>query len=83
MKYLLDTNACIGILKGKSSILRKRIENIKNADICIPSIVRYELLYGAYKSNQSEKTLEKLADFFSHFSSLAFDDITAKSAGKI
>jgi tRNA(fMet)-specific endonuclease VapC len=50
MKYLLDTNVCIKILKGNSEYLHGRIKSIKNEEICIPSVVRYELLYGAYKS---------------------------------
>jgi tRNA(fMet)-specific endonuclease VapC len=83
MKYLLDTNACIRILKGNSERLHTRIKSVKTKDICIPSIVRYELLYGAYKSNQPEKTKSDLLNFLCHFPSISFDDKAAEICGKI
>ena len=83
MKYLLDTNICIRILKGNSESIHDHIGKLKNKDICIPAIVRYELLYGAYKSNQPEKTAGILDSFLSHFPSAMFDDNTARVCGEI
>ena len=40
MKYLLDTNVCIGLLKGKSVVLKTKIEKIPADAILIPAIVR-------------------------------------------
>jgi len=56
MKYILDTNVCIRILKGSSPAILRKIDNISCGDVVIPSIVRFELYYGAYKSNRSEET---------------------------
>ena len=36
MKYILDTNVCIKILKGSSENIKKKISDIKNEDIIIP-----------------------------------------------
>ena len=56
MKYLLDTNVIINHLRGKRLIDRAIIE--KGAAI---SIISYgELLYGAYKSQYSEKNLNQI-----------------------
>ena len=45
MKYLLDTNVCIRLLKGASASILRRIEHISSDDVIIPSIVRFELYY--------------------------------------
>jgi predicted nucleic acid-binding protein len=43
MKFVLDTNACIRLLKGSSVSMLKKIEHISTNDIVIPAIVRFEL----------------------------------------
>jgi tRNA(fMet)-specific endonuclease VapC len=83
MKYILDTNVCIRLLKGASPFLRKKIENISTENISIPSIVRFELFYGAYKSNRKEETLKKLNEFLSTFDTIDLDNQICETAGKI
>jgi tRNA(fMet)-specific endonuclease VapC len=83
VKYIFDTNVCIQILKGKSEILKNRIENISTSDIIIPSIVRFELFYGAYKSSNPDKTLAVILDFIQSFETLDFNDLIAEKAGEI
>ena len=83
MKYILDTNVCIGLLKGKSSFLRTKIENISTDQIVIPAIVRFELYYGAYKSTKREETLQKLNEFLTSFETIELDNHIAETAGKI
>jgi|SRR3990172_2202175 len=83
MKYLLDTNVCIKILKGKTQSILKKIENIDNSDIAIPSVVQFELYYGAYKSVKKEATLKILEEFLKNFQIVNFDSKTAEICGKI
>lgn len=83
MKYLFDTNVCIQILKGKSLNLKEKLQTIPNEQIVIPSIVRFELFYGAYKSNNSQKTLALVNEFLNSFSTLNFEDTIAEKAGEI
>ncbi|HON80208.1 MAG TPA: type II toxin-antitoxin system VapC family toxin [Spirochaetota bacterium] len=83
MKFLLDTNVCIKILKGNSQSISQKIETIDLRDIVIPSIVRYELFYGAYKSNKKEETLIILKEFLGCFSDAAFDMYISDVCGKI
>ncbi len=47
MKYVLDTNACIRILKGDAPSMLRKIDRISSDDVIIPAIVRFELYYGA------------------------------------
>jgi len=83
LKYLLDTNVCIQILKGVSLNIKFKIKNIPNDQIVIPSIVRFELFYGAQKSNNSVKSLALIREFFNSFSSMNFDDNIADICGEI
>ena len=83
MKYLLDTNVCIQILKGTSDRIKSKIATIPNEKINIPSVVRYELFYGAYKSNNPEKTLSLITEFLDTFDTAEFNDDVAQICGKI
>lgn len=83
MKYLLDTNVCIQILKGTSDSIKSKIASIPTEEIIIPSVVRYELFYGAYKSNNLEKTLSLINEFLDSFDTEEFNDSTAKYCGEI
>ncbi len=83
MKFLLDTNVCIQYLNADSKNIIKNLKIHSPEDIVLCSVVKSELLTGAYKSNVSEKVLEKLQYFFDKFNSLSFDDIAAVEYGKI
>jgi len=83
VRYLLDTNVCIGILNGRSEKIRNKIFSIASHEVCIPVIVRYELYFGAAKSIVQVPTLSKLEQFLSSFNSLNFDDSSAKMAGEV
>ena len=83
MRYLLDTNVCIAILKGENKQLLKNIQNIENHQIAIPVIVKYELYYGVYKSKKIKDNINKLEDFLQVFQIIPFMDEMAIIAGKI
>ncbi len=46
------------------------------------SVVKSELLFGAYKSGKPDKNLLKINQFFESFISLPFDDTSANIYGK-
>ncbi|MEA1973053.1 MAG: type II toxin-antitoxin system VapC family toxin [Candidatus Cloacimonadota bacterium] len=83
MRYLLDTNVCISILKGKNRYLLKRIENLKNYEISIPVIVKYELYFGVFNSKRIQHNQKKLEDFLQAFQIISFNDEMAIIAGKL
>ena len=72
--YLLDTNACIRILNNSSLTLVKRLQQHKPSDIFLCSVVKGELVYGAYHSAHPAENLRVLEKFFEPFVSLPFDD---------
>lgn len=82
MIYLLDTNVCIRYLNKSNSGVVSKLSSMPSTDIRLCSIVRSELYFGAYKSQQRKSNLAILDNFFSQFSSLPFDDLAASIAGQ-
>lgn len=74
MKYLLDTNICIALLKNSDLGIVKKLKSITPDQVVICSIVKAELLYGARKSQSVEKNMSLLSKFFDQLESLPFDD---------
>jgi tRNA(fMet)-specific endonuclease VapC len=74
MKYLLDTNICIALLKNSDLTIVKKLKSLTPDQVVICSIVKAELLYGARKSQSVEKNLSLLSKFFDELESLPFDD---------
>ncbi len=69
MQYLLDTNICIYLFKGKFNI-DKKIEKIGLQYCAISEITYAELIYGAEKSEHSEKNLAVIENFTSQIAIL-------------
>lgn len=79
MSYLLDTNVCIRYLNGSSESVRQHLELISPTNVMLCSVVKSELLTGACKSKNKQKTLEKLEKFFAPLLSFPFDDKAAET----
>lgn len=74
MKYLPDTNVWIKYLNPVDSPAKNKLISIDTRHIYFCSIVKAELLFGAYNSARKEQNLEKLQLLFKSFHSLPFDD---------
>jgi len=81
--YLLDTNACIAALTGRSASLVKRLSTVSATEVALCSVVKAELYFGARKSARVEQNLGLLHEFVSAFKSFAFDDKAAQHYGSI
>ena len=75
--YYLDTNTCIYFLNGKYESVKTKILTTLPNEIAIPSIVKAELLLGAYKSKNRKSNIEKIEKFLEPFEIVAFDDVMA------
>ena len=75
MIYYLDTNTCIYFLNGKYESIKEKVLSIPPNEIGIPSIVKAELLFGAYKSKNRKSNIEKVEMFLEPFEIIAFDDL--------
>ena len=83
MRYLLDTNVCVVYLNGRSGSVRDRLRSTPVEDMTVCSVVKFELFYGAFRSNNPARTLERQQAFLSRFVSLPFEDETALLAGQV
>lgn len=83
MCYLLDTNDCVVYLNGRSASVRDRLLATPAEEIAVCSVVKAELFYGAFRSNNLKRTLERQQAFLSRFVSLPFEDEAALLAGQV
>ena len=81
MRYLLDTNAVIAMLRDPASrpALRARQERV--GDVAISAIVAHELFYGAFRSRRATHNVA-LVDAL-QFQVVEFDREDARQAGEI
>ena len=73
--YFLDTNTCIHFLNGRYDSIKRTILSTPPNDIAIPSVVKAELLLGAYKSARRKENLETLERFLQPFEIIPFFDL--------
>ncbi len=83
MKYMLDTNICIYIIKQKPKEVFEKFKDYGHDDICISCITLSELEYGVAKSNGSYQNKIALAGFLAPLDILAYTDTAACEFGKI
>ena len=83
MRYMLDTNICIYVIKHKPESVFRKLKKIKPEDVCISSITYAELAYGVEKSAQPERNRLALSMMLSSIEIVAFDDAAAADYGEI
>ena len=83
MIYFLDTNTCIYFLNGKFESIKEKLLSLQPDRIKIPAVVKAELLFGAFKSQRREATVEKVEQFLSPFEIVSFGDRAAYEYGVI
>ncbi|MDY2629544.1 MAG: type II toxin-antitoxin system VapC family toxin [Lachnospiraceae bacterium] len=83
MKYMLDTNICIYVIKKKpESVIRKFLEKEPD-ELCISAITYAELMHGVEKSQAIEKNRLAMSLFLSPITILEFNANAAEEYGKI
>jgi tRNA(fMet)-specific endonuclease VapC len=80
VKFLLDTNAVIALLKGHAG-LHARVRQHEPQDFALPAIVAHELYYGAFKGSRTAENLGRIEAL--QFEVLEFDREDARAAGDI
>jgi tRNA(fMet)-specific endonuclease VapC len=83
VKYLLDTNICIRYLNRRSEAIIRRLESESPDDLVVCSVTRAELIFGAMKSQNTDKTRTQQREFLEPLLSLPFDDRAAEHYGRI
>ena len=72
LRYLLDTNLCIRVLRDRPTTLRDRFNNEADS-LCISTIVLMELLHGAEKSARPAHNRREVERFAARLEVLPYD----------
>jgi len=83
MKYLLDTNICIYLIKKKPASVITRFNEHSVGDIGVSSITVAELSFGVQKSRRRTQNQEALLQFLSPLVIAKFDAEAAFIYGQI
>ena len=83
MKFLLDTNTCIYIIKQKPAWVVERFRSLAVESIGVSSVTASELWYGVCKSRQVEQNRQALAEFLLPLVVAPYDEKAAVDYGAI
>jgi tRNA(fMet)-specific endonuclease VapC len=82
LRYLLDTNLCIRVLRDRPAGLRPRF-NAEAESLSISTVVLTELLHGAAKSAKPIENRREVERFAARLAVLPFDPEAASHAAEI
>jgi tRNA(fMet)-specific endonuclease VapC len=86
VRYLLDTNACIGLINQEPAGLRARFDRALagGGDLFVSAVAAFELWYGVAKSSRQGVNARRLEAFLAGpVTVLPFEAEDARSAGRI
>jgi tRNA(fMet)-specific endonuclease VapC len=81
VRYLLDTNALIQVLRGPGSSVESRLRTLEPDDVGVSAVVMHELYYGAFRSERPESNLAVVEEIGLTVVELARED--AREAGRL
>jgi tRNA(fMet)-specific endonuclease VapC len=82
LRYLLDTNICIRVLRERDERLRARFK-AETSGLCTSSVVLHELLFGAARSARPDHQREQVHRLMARMPMMPFDDEAADHAADI
>jgi len=83
VKWMLDTDTCIAIIKGKSASVLKKLRGKSVGQVGISSITFAELAFGAAKSTRRDEAQAALTEFLLALEVASFDSAAAESYGEL
>ena len=82
MRWMLDTDTCIAVIK-KNPLALKKLRGKSVGQVGISSITMGELAFGADKSSRSRQAHEALGEFLIALEVVGFDAAAAITYGKV
>ncbi len=82
MRFLLDTNACIDLLRGVPAVV-KRLGELTPADCAISAISSFELFAGVAGARDPAKESAKVSKLLEVIEELPFEAEAARRAGAL
>lgn len=83
MKWMLDTDTCIALIKRKPPDLIKRLQGKPVGDVGLSSITLAELRHGVAKSERKDQNRSALDQFLLALDIAPFDELASDSYGDV
>ena len=83
MRFMLDTNTCVDLIRQRSEPILRRMKGSRPEDLCVSSVTLSELEYGAAKSTNPGRNRLALAEFLSALSVMPYNDAVAPVYGRV
>lgn len=83
MKYLLDTDICIYLIKRRPGGVLARLQQCMPGEVGLSSITVSELEYGVHKSSRPQENRLALAEFLAPLEILPYEDTAAGCYGEM
>ena len=83
MRFMLDTNICLYMIKGKPPQILSRLKNFNLGDLSVSSITLSELEYGVAKSSKPQQNRDALDAFLAPLEIFPFNGEAAYRYGQI
>lgn len=82
LKYMLDTNIVIYIIKNRPTQAREAFKQHEN-QMCISAVTKGELIYGAERSSQPERNLADIEGLIARLEVAPFEDHASEHFGQL
>ena len=82
LRYMLDTNICIYVIKNRPEGLRERFNRLAD-QLCISAVTLAEIIYGAEKSARQIENIKVVEQFAARLDVLPFGERAATHYGQI
>jgi tRNA(fMet)-specific endonuclease VapC len=83
MKYMLDTNICIYLIKQQPREVIDKFQGIALGEIAVSTVTVAEMMYGVAKSQYKEKNKAALQAFLAPLEIVHFDFTAAQQYGLV
>jgi tRNA(fMet)-specific endonuclease VapC len=83
MRFMLDTNTCVDLIRKRDDRILRRMRRLRLDDLCVSSVTLSELEYGAAKSGNPGKNRLALAEFMTPLAVVPYDDAAAAVYGQV
>jgi tRNA(fMet)-specific endonuclease VapC len=82
MRWLLDTSACVEVLRGRPGVTR-RLATTPPTEVAVSTVTRYELLVGTFRCRDPNRERRKVEALLDLVHELALTRASAERAAEV
>ena len=81
--YLLDSDIAIELLRGRNVQLTEKLASVSRQEVFLSTVTVSELLFGAYRSRDPQRSLLICRQFWASFQILYLNEAAAERAANV